>query len=172
MTLKSILEKTGKILGLELDFSSPTETEELLIECGKDVVSVLCGEYVDLKDIREIGVSGNRISYSAFPNLVKKILRVEQNGVDVDFEVFTNYIAIPETRGTCRVKYTFIPNITSITQNLELPSKFTEYVMATGVAAEYCLRKGLYTEAEIYAGKYNVSLKNIMQINAAVRIGR
>lgn len=170
MTLKDVLEKSAMLLGLTVDFDSVGETEAQLSDCGKEVLSVLTGEYTDIKTTEKAVASDNKIYYTALSNDVKRIIKVERNGKSVKFNEEAQYFTVPENV-EYTVTYAYNLRITALNSQIALPPKFSKNILAVAVAGEYCFKKGHYSEAEAYSNRYETALKNILRPSRSIYIG-
>lgn len=167
MTLRNILEKAAVLLGITVDFDNVGEEEKLFIECGKEVLSVLTGEYTDIKTTEKVSSSDRKIYYSSLVKDVKRIIYVEYRGEKVKFKEYAKFITVPAD-GEYDVIYSYNLTFKKITNDIELPPRFSVNILAAGVAGEYCFRKGFYSEAEAYGKRYESALKNILRPSGAV----
>lgn len=167
MTLRNIMEKAAVLLGINVDFDNAGEEENFLIECGKETLSALTGEYTDIKTTEKVASSNKRIYYYSLTNDVKRVIYVESRGNKIRFKEFSDFITVPAD-GEYDVVYSYNLKLRSITSEIELPPRFSVNILAVGVAGEYCFRKGYYNEAEAYGKRYESALKNILRPVGAI----
>lgn len=170
MTLKDVLEKSAALLGLTVDFDIGGDTENQLTDCGKEVLSVLTGEYTDIKTTEKTVACDNKIYYTALANDVKRIIKIEKNGTRVKFNEEAQYVTVPENV-EYTVTYAYNLRVPYVTSQINLPPKFSKNILAVAVAGEFCFRKGHYTEAEAYSNRYETALKNVLRPAKSVYIG-
>lgn len=162
MTLRDILEKTKAIIGEDFDLDEEEEgaKRDRLIASALSIYDELTSDYVHLKAEEEVEFEDGICYLDAFTNRVKDILTVKQNGSNVNFEMFPLFIRCIGLQGKCEVKYYYTPPQPSLDSALSLPPRFSEYMLANGVASEYFYRTGLVDEAIYYRNRYEYSLNN------------
>lgn len=91
-------------------------------------------------------------------NIVSVEKVVNEQGKEIDFEVYHDKIVMSENSGTVYLR--IIPKTYNYTNEIEytdlqVPSKVIVY----GTAAEFCLSEGLFDEAVVWHEKYREQLK-------------
>lgn len=170
MILKNVLIKAASLVGEDVDFDASGDEQTLFIECGKDAVLRVSGEFADVR-IRQKAVStGGLIPYSALNKNVKRVIKVVTNDGKQPFIEESDGIKVGFD-GEADVTYAYYAEPTGLSSEIDLPPRFGLNMLALGVAGEYCYRKGFYKEGEIYDKRFAAALANATRDAKSVTLG-
>lgn len=131
----------------------------LLLRSYNTVESELALDYLPLHCEDVVQTDTGRITYGTLSMPPVRLLRVtDEDGKSVAFKIFPDYFQV-ETLGEVRVSYTYAPMKKSVGDDGEYKVQASERLIAYGMAAEYCLWKGLFEEASAWEKKYKDALK-------------
>ena len=161
MTFSDVLEKVLSIINeLDIDLMEEGDKRNRLIEAGIATYQELTNEYINLKAEEEVEFTEGVLYYSLLSKKVKDILSIKQGGANLNFEMYPLFVKC-KVEGKAQVKYFYSAETPALDSHLELPPRFTDYLIANGIASEYFYRSGLLDEAAYYRNKFDYSLKNI-----------
>lgn len=160
MEVENVIKQVATLLQLtnvmEADFEN---FENLDVQTKKDINlilssinEVLCDvatEYLPLKKSESITVSGGEFDLTTLTNFYKLLSVKTNNEYTLDFET----LKIDD--GTYKIEYMHLPEIYEIDDEItEFDSRLTTYNLAYGVAGEFCIISGNYSEAEMWNSKF------------------
>ena len=103
-----------------------------------------------------------RFYYTAsFTHIPIKIKRVTAGGESVKFEVFTHYICVQAKSVT--VEYEYAPSRKNLDGASDYGDEVGEYLIALGMAAEYCLINGEAEAADKWEQAYRARLDAVQR---------
>ncbi len=161
MTTKNILEKAASLLELTVNFTTVNATSARFLSCGELILNELTSQYTDLKKTETVFQEGEVLYSSLSKGPVLRILSVKQNGRKVKFREGTTSFEV-SCKGQAEVTYSYCIKDVTLTTNIELPPRFTDDLLALGVAAEYCYRTGFNDGAQKYGERYTTALQNVV----------
>ncbi|MCL2630256.1 MAG: hypothetical protein FWD49_01870 [Firmicutes bacterium] len=166
MLFKDVVNRAIQLLGFEseVNVTSPSKKLDRLVDCANMVYEELLLEYFHLKSNEILNFTEARAYYSDFPLEVREILSVKVRGCDVKFTMYPLYVEA-DINGIAEVSYRYRLNNLSLDDTLYLPTQYTNYIVATGVVAEYYYRTGLTDEAFFYQQRYDAAISNIKNQN-------
>ncbi|HKL74389.1 MAG TPA: hypothetical protein VJ903_05835 [Clostridia bacterium] len=171
MIFRDILEKAiGIICDDEIQVDTISPKLNKLIRCGNMIYLELIEEYVRLKEEEEITFVDGKADFSSFSKLVKDVISVQKDGVNVSFSVYPNFVTTDSCSGKATVKYVYHGEELDVNDNVILPPQFTPYVLANGVASEYFYRSGLIDEAAFYKNRYDTSIINLTRKQKSIEL--
>ncbi len=160
MTLREVLERTIAIIGENIDLDEKGAEKDKLIAAALSIYDELTCDYVHLKAEEEVEFKDGIAYFTEFTSKVKDILSVKQGGKSFNFEMFPLFVKSADLQGNATVKYYYKPDEPELDSLLELPPRFSEYMLANGIASEYFYRGGMVDEAAYYRNRYEYSLNN------------
>lgn len=161
MHIKDVINVAIDILELkDVDYLSDDEDVRRLYSSANYVYSELTVNYIDLRKIEEHVVKNSVLQYNQFEEPVREILAVKVGDKNLKFKMYDDYLAVDGYEGNVIVDYVYKGGHINQNSVLSVPPFFSEYMLATGIASEFCFRKGLLDEASYYKSKYEDWLKN------------
>ena len=171
-TVKNVISLAAKLLGIYdrvegyLSGKSNEENQkavESLVACFNIVENELAVDYIPIVCEETLLAASGGINYKNFSKKVVYVISVyDHTGKEVDIRRETSRIVLQD--GSYVVRYAVAPNEKAIEQSSDYEIGVFERILAYGVAAEYCLQKGLYEEHGVWNKKYKLA------IEAAIRI--
>lgn len=143
---------------LEEDDMSEEPIFAEMLDIYNQVQEELASEYIPLRTQEEIETETGAVNYSVFSNRILQIVRVtDEWGMSVRYDLYDEYF---KTRvGRLKVTYTYLPRAKGYDDEVGYDMYVTRHLFAYGIAARYCLKKGLYDEAEVWDRKYKASIR-------------
>ena len=145
------------------------EVVETLIYCFNAVEDELARFYFPLKTTQTLTASSKQFLYVLFAYQPVRILSVQSNGKDVEYELFPYYMQASES--TITVKYEYSPKTKCILDTSAYNGMdVSERLVAYGTASEYCLINGEVQLANLFESKYREEIDRAQQKNAEGRL--
>ena len=171
MTVKDVIKETARLVGDE-EFYAALETEtgeaseettkktRIMLKCYNDILFEIATEVLPLETEEKVGLGVVKFdSLSAFP---QKINRIRKDGRSVKFYVGVNYFETEE-RGTGIVTYEKIPTEKTVDDVFEYDKTVIgKTIFCYGIAAEYCLISGRFSEASNWENRYRNAISAVM----------
>ncbi len=140
------------------------EKSLMLVDCFNCVEKELALDYLPLWAEERVGVEDGCVAYEELSRRPARIKAVKSaQGTAIGFELFPDHIRV-QTDGVVVVRYSYIPEDKGADVDVEYQSRVSESVLAYGVAAEYCVRSGLYEEAAVWDKKYKEGIAAACEI--------
>lgn len=163
MKVKEVIKEAAFLVGDE-EVSSALESDETitdedvrkrinsLLDCYNLILHETATEYLPIR--KTAPVSGGKTEYSALPYPAINIIGVyDERGEAVRYKTFPAYFVAEDSAAT--VVYDAAPNEQTVTDDFAYAdTRIGKRVFAYGVACEYCLITGRYTEAGNFNQKY------------------
>lgn len=165
MQVKEIVKCAAKNLGREdlvaaLDADETEGEAGALVDCYNLVENEIALDYFPLKAEEEFAPEKGEIVYSRFSHAPVNVIKVQNRaGSRVDFELFSSFLRLPEGVGTVRVLYAYAPAKKTLSDSSEFSDKISERLLSFGVASEFCLSRGQYSEAAVWEKRYREALR-------------
>ncbi len=143
------------------------QTLDELLSCVNDVVETLAVMYFPLKQEETLVSNNGIVNFSSFSKTVCEIESVkDQNGFNVDYEVFPTYLKT--LSGSLNYIYNYIPNkVSSYSANLDVQlDKVSLRLMALGVVSRFYLIKGMFNESKAWN---DVFLRTVLALQTPKR---
>lgn len=173
MTIKSIIELAAFFVNasqlIESGIFLPTASEEkinaissantdlrLLLRCTNVVLREIASCYDSLKFTESITTNDGIISYLNLSKTIKEPLHIVKDGEILIFTAFCDHIVTQP--GTLSFTYAYIPPYKAFSDEAEISPHITDRLVASGVAAEYCLINGRYGESALWDKRYKDAL--------------
>lgn len=167
MTVKSILSLAAANLGREDLVAAVNDCAQepcgevaSLLRCYNLVENEIALDYFPLKTEESI-LSGGVVPYARLQHAPVTILSVTgENGIAQDFEVRPARIVLTGAKNRqLTVVYTYSPAEKSFTDDCELGGNISARLLSFGVACEFCLTNGQFSEAAAWEKKYREALR-------------
>ncbi len=168
MTIKEVIVDAAKILDETAFISaladeSATLTDEnankknTLLKCFNDVLFEIATEYYPL--VKEESFDAGKILFSAFSKTPLKVRSVFSGGENVGFALGTDYIVTEKQAGKVSVVYEYVPEEKTESDSFDYEkTPYGKTVFCYGVAAEYCLITGRFSEAANWESRFKNAL--------------
>lgn len=170
MTVAEVLYTASKLLG-ENDLASflsgkipddaayCEETAALLKDCYDRVVDEMACEYYPLLKCEKLQATDGKIFYSDFSEKPVRIVDVkDKNGKKATYRALIDRLAVNE--GEVEVVYEYKIGKQKLTDAVVYADGVIgEYVLAYGIAAEFCFQRGRTQDADIWNEKYSYALR-------------
>ncbi len=171
ITVESVVRQAAQLIGVEdrtdAYFDGNTAEENLrvvegLVNCFNLVENELAVDYLPLFCEETLLAEDGRIAYGSFSKKAARVISVyDEWGNCVRAKRMPTHLEVPS--GKYVVRYAALPEEKSVEGSSDYEADVTVRLLAYGVAAEYCLHKGMYEEHAAWDKKYRDA------IGAAVR---
>ena len=135
-----------------------TQTQKdinLLLSCANEVLSDIATDHLPLKYTEEINVSGGEYALSGLSKTFHKLISVSTTE-----DYFIELDTLKIKSGTYKITYSFLPEIYEIGDTIsDCDKKVTSYALCFGIAAEYCLICGNYSESEMWNSRFDSAIQ-------------
>ena len=169
LNLNDLLETT--LLGGSKT-ADDVQTEEInfLVACCNLACNQVASEYITLTDTKSLTSTTGMISYPSISSkTIVDILKVKQNGVEVEFSCKPN--RLETSPGDLEIVFAYQPLVSNINSTIDFNNfKLSERVLSYGVVAEYCYIGGRYDDATIWDNRFKTSLININRPRRELKI--
>lgn len=171
---KDILKLSATLLGLDDVYTYlSSETNQVSPEINKKIDDLIVylnyilreitKEYYPLKHKEKL-ISSNQceIFYNTFSFQPLAIKDIKNHFNDsVTFNIYPEYLKVGKPNEEYIVEYNYYPNqIKNVNDRLNLPIGLEPFIICYGIASEFALSRLLYSEAEMWEGKFKNSLDN------------
>lgn len=170
MTVKDVIKETARLVGDEEFYSAlADETGEasdetakktqIMLKCYNDTLFEIATEVLPLETEEEVELGVVKFdSLSAFP---QKINKIRKDGYSVKFYVGVNYFETDE-RGAGIVTYEKMPTEKTVDDDFEYDKTVIgKTIFCYGMAAEYCLITGRFSETSNWESRYRNALSAV-----------
>ncbi|MBQ8428205.1 MAG: hypothetical protein IJX18_03005 [Clostridia bacterium] len=132
-------------------------TNELL-RCFNVIEHELAVDFLPIKTEETVETDTGAIVYNALSKKAVQIVKVlDEWGMAVRYDTYGEYL---KTRvGKVTVVYTYEPEEKSLGGESDFQRVASKRLFAYGMAAEYCLKAGLYDEAAVWDKKYKEAVE-------------
>ena len=169
MQVKEILTLAAQGLGRE-DLIEALESEERTSETEKELACLLRGynfveneialEYFPLKAEETFACEGGRLAYTLFAHAPVNVHKVtDEAGKNVDFTLYSAYLSLPAETKTVHVIYSYAPEKKDFGDESAFSGSISARLMSHGVASEFLLANGRYTESDLFQKRYHDALR-------------
>ena len=171
MKVKDVIASALRLIGrpeLIPDLSKPSssgeddsnEVIETLLYCFNAVEDELAHKYIPLVTREEIISPDKRYFYTTFQRHPVKIKKVKSlDGDNLKFEVFALYMATEAKE--IIVEYEYAPRPKNLDGMSDYDDEVGEYLIALGIASEYCVINGEAERADGWEKKYRARLDGV-----------
>lgn len=135
-------------------------TTKLFKRCFDVVTDELAAEYYPLKDSQKFFAKGGKVAFSDFEKTPLSILNVsDENGKKCAYKFVNDYLSVKK-EGKITVEYTYRPKPC----NMEDRAVYSEsiigpHVLCYGILSEFFMRRGNFSESEVWHNKYISGIK-------------
>ena len=170
--VSEVISAAAQLVGRDdLSFKAQKGTDDreidLLLECFHFIESEIALEYLPLRCSERLSAADGKVDLSAFSKAPLEVLSVRSlSGMGIPFSLFADHLEVEGKAEEVEVFYAYAPAKKAIGDDCELPEKMTVRLLSLGVAAEFLIAHGLYTEGASFSGRYREALA------AAVRVRR
>ncbi len=134
------------------------EKAKLLLTCFNMVESELALDYLPLTAEEKINSISGQIQYSQLKNAPVRIVQVRNaNGEAIEFKLFAQYLQAQ--KGALTVVYTYTPAEKDIHGDCAFPAHIAGRLMVYGIAAEYAMAMGEFSESALWDKKYKDAIE-------------
>ena len=169
MKVKDVLTLARELLGLPEEVQEGIEGGQtsswvqqevtMLLQCFNAVEKELAVDYLPLYNEDTIQTSTGSIFYSSLVHRPVRILGVrDADGTSLKYTIFPEYLKTQS--GEVCVRYTYMPEDKHLLSISDYHLQASEYLIAYGMAVEYCLMRGRFEEANVWEKKYKQALKS------------
>lgn len=138
---------------------------EKLLRCFCVVENELALDYLPLRAETEVQSETGVVFYSELPKSAVRILKVTDAwGNDVPFKLFPEYLRAQS--GTLKVTYSYTPSEKTFGGESDYRLFASVRLFAYGMAAEYALAEGLFSDAAIWEKKYKDAITHAYRMHA------
>lgn len=153
------------------------EAEELsaLLRCYNLIENEVALDYFPLQGQDDVGIIDGTVSYASLSHAPVTILSVTAGGRALAFEALPAQLCVASPRcGRATVRYTYSPAEKEIGDDCEFSAKISARLLSFGIACEFCLSRGQFSEAATWEKKYRDALlaANICRKRLSVRSRR
>ena len=180
MKIKSALIDAGVMLGLD-EVTAALESEDQptgdaadeikrLVRCANLVIGELAADLMPLKTRETLSFSPSA-EYSAFSKPPTDIYSVKnESGFNVPFREYFDRVEV-KTDGKYEVEYSYSPAAVALDGDIPFPA-LPPFVLAQGIAREYCVISGMTEEASVWDQRFGSSVAARVRPKKDVRIRR
>lgn len=171
-TVKGVVKLAARLIGLQDtvdDYLNGSVTDsasrivEGLVCCFNTVENEVAVDYIPILCEEQIVSTDGFVEYSALSKPVAYVVSIcGEDGKEVDAKCLAANISIAP--GTYTVRYAVVPSEKGIEDHSDYGVGVFERLLAYGVAAEYCLHKGMYEEAAVWEKKYRMAIEAAVQL--------
>ena len=161
MTLKTITEAAAEMLGIE--------DNNILFRCANLVVANIATNYIDCMGRQTFNVTDGKIEFSQFSRTVLHVKSAEKNGQPVKFDLYVNFITVPN--GVITVDYAFVPKFASTNDLVTAVAGIAnEAILLYGILTEYATVSGLADDAKTYGARFEKLIAGMIRNGHARRL--
>ncbi len=164
MLVKEVIKLAAANLGRD-DLVKATDsltqpTGELLslLRCYNLIENEIALEYLPLKMEESLLVSNGTLPFMAFLFAPVEILHVTADGRELDFASYHDKIVL-DYHGRVQVQYAYSPEEKGWDNEGAFGAKVSSRLLSFGVACEFCLSRGLFSEASVWQKRYQDALR-------------
>ncbi len=156
-----VLDETALISALADETTALSDENEkkknTLLKCFNDTLFEIATEYYPL--VKEEGFDAGKILFSAFAKTPLKIRNVTAGGENIGFALGTDYISTDKKAGKVNVIYEYVPEEKTESDLFDYEkTPYGKTVFCYGIAAEYCLITGRFSEAANWESRFKNAL--------------
>ena len=140
-----------------------------IVRCFNMVANELASDYVEIRKIECVQATNKMVSYDSFSERLINVKKVEQNGVNVKYRLYPDFLMI-EAEGQVDIEYCYLPSTVELDDEIMLTPRITELLMINGVLGEYCLINGRYEDSMLYDKRYREMIKLAIKPTHEIRL--
>ncbi|MGN1234417.1 MAG: hypothetical protein ACI4U2_00360, partial [Christensenellaceae bacterium] len=141
-----------------------------LIDAYNVVEQDIAVNYQALVKRESVSSTDGNIYYSSLSAPLVNVLRIEKTGAETVYRIYPDRIETEE--GTLDLIYCYLPRTKQIEDESECMPNIPLAVIAYGVAAEYHMMNGLFSEATAYEKRYQDGLLAARAVSPKRRMRR
>ena len=122
-----------------------TELLSVLLYCFNAAQDELARNYLPLTKVQKLESDDGKYYYASFDETPVRIKKITRNGERKDFKIYAEYVQ--SVSGEIEAEYEYTPSQKGLDGESEYSGGASGYMIALGMAAEYCLING---QAESY----------------------
>ena len=166
MEIKNVIKQTAVILQLSnvadanlnnfenLDAQTKKDIN-LLVSCINEVLCDIATDYLPLKYTENITVSGGEFELSNLTKAFHKIINIETSN---PYKIELDTLKIAD--GTYTIQYSYLPEVYTLSGDItDFDSRLTIHALTFGVASEFCIISGNYSESEMWNSRFESSMQ-------------
>ena len=142
-------------------YEDADDVVETLLYCFNAVEDELARKYIPLVASEEMSSGNNQFLFSGFKRCPLKINRVTADDKTVPFEVYAEYLSVHADKIV--VKYEYAPSKKRLADISDYGDEVGIYLIALGMASEYCVINGEAEMAEIWEKRYRAYLDKVQR---------
>lgn len=152
MKLKDIINDAANIYGIDAPEGSTNWS--MLFRCANITATNVACNYRDCIGIQTFNVKDSSINYADFDEPFLKVKSIKSDGQDVYYDIYTNFISVPNGRVT--VKYAYVPRFTSGEDDIDdiVGGILNDSTLLYGILAEYASICGVIDDANLFDEKF------------------
>lgn len=139
--------------------SSPSGEAASLLRCYNLIENELAADYFPLRFCESIMPNQGEIAYSALTKNCAQVTAVRRNGAECGFREEAAGIVLDRVCDAVEVEYFYIPEAKLLSGKAEVSAKVTARLMSLGIASEFCLSRGQFSEAALWERKYQDAIR-------------
>ncbi len=129
-----------------------------LLRCYNLVENEIALDYLPLKREETLAVTDGRVQYSQFSFAPVDIFSVKRGGRECAFTLYSDGVTV-EGEGEATVLYAYSPAEKTWEDCGEYDGKVSKRLMSFGVACEFCLSRGQFSEAAVWQKRFQEALR-------------
>lgn len=160
----NLLGRADLVFALSSVSNADKEGQELigtLLYCFNAVEDELARHYIPLIAREEMSSPDTLFYYNTFGHNPVNIKRVTVDGEKAAFEIFATYMTVNAKKIT--VEYEFAPARKELGGDSDYGGEVGEYLIALGMASEYCCINGEAELASMWENKYRERLDKLQR---------
>lgn len=181
MTIKDIIKDTARILGDETLYAALSDTAQKLsdenkaktnvfLKCYNDTLFEVATEYYPIA--KEEKIQSGKTLFSSLSETPLRIKSVRgQSGTALVFSMGEDYLETEKVAGELTVVYDYIPSEKTADGDFDYEkTPLGKTVFCYGIAAEYCMIGGRYSEASNWESKFKNAIAGVLPKKRAGKI--
>ncbi len=178
MSVKNIVLLAAELVGVKeaaqayLDGGDSAQGQRAvdgLLGCYQHVETELAMDYFPIVYEEKVAAVNGEIRYEALARRVARVLALlDKDGNKEAMKIFPACLCVKS--GAYTLRYAALPSEKTIDDEAECGVGVSEQLMAYGIAAEYCLLKGLYEEHAAWEKKYKHAIASSYRLRGGKRI--
>lgn len=177
MKVIDIISQSAMLLGLNeermLLLDSSMENEDELLKNGnienlfsliKYSLQELCTNYIPVVESVKLVSNENKIAINSLQNFIR-IYKITKNDEIVKYKIINRNIIFEEDGEYC-IEYLTYPHITSLFEEIDFLSNFSEDVVVCGLCAYFSISHGMFDEFKSFHEVYLEKAENLKDLKS------
>ncbi len=166
ISVKEVVQAAAELVGRgdlakEAEAVSPSDEALLLVKCFNLVENEVALDYFPIKKTEELTPLFGKISYTRLSEAPLSIQKItDLSGMGVAFSQTSTYLDFGKYDEPVLITYAIAPKKKTLGGQSDCGEKVSLHMLAYGVAAEYLLACGRYSEASAFDKKYRAALRS------------